>query len=444
MRSAIGLGALLGDGRSFGFAPVSASTSDGDAWFDDPASLEQGLALPFPLWGLDGPDAAGSDLSPPTGASYPPQGLAGSLVDPRTAGTQGGITLGGLLQGKLPGTDPSADAGPPADGGLPRDPLATLTPLAGLVSGDSGWRLSDPQPEAPPVDPAFSQLTGGDDPKTRLLPAQLAPPGSTSSPSPSNGQGATMPQVPLPGGGQAVIGGAGRVADPRNGETQRFIHALLDSANLEAGLTGRESTLVWGSVADALNLDKIARDSLSFAQDLRDDPLDTLRRLGPSLGGFGAVEGELPAIADAIRRIAVPILKRFRPTATPLANAAPRVRLSRAEQLKANKAAGAAFERARAAELGEQGLEWVPQITLQTKSGTVVRADFMTRHPSTGKIGCVDCKASQTAPHTPAQKVGYPEIARSGGTILGAGKPGFPGGMEIPPTTVQILRPRIE
>jgi len=57
----------------------------------------------------------------------------------------------------------------------------------------------------------------------------------------------------------------------------------------------------------------------------------------------------------------------------------------------------------------------------------------------TGEIGCIECKASPTAPLTGNQTLAFPEIGESGGTIVGAGKPGFPGGMQILPTAVQIL-----
>jgi len=32
----------------------------------------------------------------------------------------------------------------------------------------------------------------------------------------------------------------------------------------------------------------------------------------------------------------------------------------------------------------------------------------------------------------------FPEIGQTGGTIVGRGKPGFPGGTRVPPTEVQI------
>ncbi len=114
--------------------------------------------------------------------------------------------------------------------------------------------------------------------------------------------------------------------------------------------------------------------------------------------------------------------------------------LTAAEQLAENRAAGAAFEQVVGANLEQSGLDIGQQITIETQSGVRTRLDFLTKDPVTGEIGCVECKASSTAPLTPNQSLAFPEIEQTGGTIVGAGKPGFPGGSQIPPTSVQILR----
>lgn len=114
--------------------------------------------------------------------------------------------------------------------------------------------------------------------------------------------------------------------------------------------------------------------------------------------------------------------------------------LSAAEQLAVNRAAGAAFEEFVGEGLAQRGLTVGEQITVDTQSGIRTRLDFLTRDPITGEIGCVECKASASARLTPGQLRGFPEIEQSGGTIAGAGKPGFPGGTEIPPTKVQVIR----
>ncbi|PTT61014.1 pyocin, partial [Pseudomonas sp. HMWF007] len=40
------------------------------------------------------------------------------------------------------------------------------------------------------------------------------------------------------------------------------------------------------------------------------------------------------------------------------------------------------------------------------------------------------------------QKLAYPEIEESGAVVVGKGKPGFPSGTVIPPTRVEIVRPK--
>lgn len=80
------------------------------------------------------------------------------------------------------------------------------------------------------------------------------------------------------------------------------------------------------------------------------------------------------------------------------------------------------------------------EVTIKTGSGVNVRVDIMTKD-SSGNIFCVECKSSETAPLTPNQKIGYPEIENSGGVITGVGKPGFDGGTVIPPTKIDVIRP---
>jgi len=82
----------------------------------------------------------------------------------------------------------------------------------------------------------------------------------------------------------------------------------------------------------------------------------------------------------------------------------------------------------------------VQQVTVVTQSGVRTRLDIMGTDAN-GNIFCIECKASATAPLTPNQQAGFPEISQTGATVVGRGKPGFPGGTIIPPTQVQIVRP---
>ncbi|MBU1223621.1 MAG: type IV secretion protein Rhs [Gammaproteobacteria bacterium] len=109
-----------------------------------------------------------------------------------------------------------------------------------------------------------------------------------------------------------------------------------------------------------------------------------------------------------------------------------------ADVLQANKAAGDAFEQAIGTELRATHEIAVPQITIKTPSGTRTRVDYVTRDGT--QIGCVECKASATAPLTSNQASGFPEILQNGGVVVGKGKPGVPGGTVIPPGTQVIIR----
>eukprot|EP00456_Euglypha_rotunda_P078472 TRINITY_DN74_c0_g1_i12.p2 TRINITY_DN74_c0_g1~~TRINITY_DN74_c0_g1_i12.p2 ORF type:complete len:517 (-),score=63.07 TRINITY_DN74_c0_g1_i12:4228-5778(-) len=111
--------------------------------------------------------------------------------------------------------------------------------------------------------------------------------------------------------------------------------------------------------------------------------------------------------------------------------------------VRANKAAGDAWE----GELFQKQLpkiqnELQPQITLKSAgpSGKKVRIDAIGKDLETGEIRLTDGKASATAPHTPNQKIVYPELETHGGVVVGNGKPPYSGGTIIPPTKVDIIR----
>jgi hypothetical protein len=112
-----------------------------------------------------------------------------------------------------------------------------------------------------------------------------------------------------------------------------------------------------------------------------------------------------------------------------------------ADQLAVNRAAGLRFEQLTNQELRRSKLAVSPQITLQTQSGARTRVDFLGRDAKTSEILCIECKASNAARLTPFQRRAFPEIEQSGATVVGAGKPDFPGGTVIPPTRVKIFRP---
>ncbi|MDR0275685.1 MAG: hypothetical protein LBI48_10205 [Burkholderiaceae bacterium] len=107
--------------------------------------------------------------------------------------------------------------------------------------------------------------------------------------------------------------------------------------------------------------------------------------------------------------------------------------------IQANNAAGNAFEKQVVGQVQQTHSEVVQQVTLKTEGGVKTCMDIMGRDAN-GNIVYIECKASPTAPLTKNQTVAFPEIQKSGATIVGQGKPGFPGGTKIPPTTVDIIR----
>lgn len=110
-------------------------------------------------------------------------------------------------------------------------------------------------------------------------------------------------------------------------------------------------------------------------------------------------------------------------------------------QLEKNKTKGREFEDETYGDYSSTRSQTGREVTVKTSSGTRTRIDMMGREAD-GSISCVECKSSETAPLTPNQKVAFPEIEKSGAVVVGKGKPGFPGGTELPPTKVEIVRPK--
>jgi len=113
----------------------------------------------------------------------------------------------------------------------------------------------------------------------------------------------------------------------------------------------------------------------------------------------------------------------------------------RAIQLAANKLAGKAFDNQVGDRLEALGVKTADEATVQTMSGAKTRLDHLFRDPTNNAIRCIESKSSETAPLTPNQEAAFPEIESRGAIVVGAGKPGFPGGMIIPPTPVEVIRP---
>jgi RHS repeat-associated protein len=116
--------------------------------------------------------------------------------------------------------------------------------------------------------------------------------------------------------------------------------------------------------------------------------------------------------------------------------------VNKASQLAKNAKKGAQFEQKVLKKVSKTQSDVVEQITVKTKSGTRTRLDIVGKDKATGKVKLTEAKSSKKAPLTKNQKKAFPEIQKDGGTVVGKGKGNFPGGTKIPPTKVDIIRPK--
>jgi len=105
-----------------------------------------------------------------------------------------------------------------------------------------------------------------------------------------------------------------------------------------------------------------------------------------------------------------------------------------------NAIQGSAFQNAVAADTALTDRNVVQNITVRTQSGVRTQLDVVSTNPA-GNIALKEAKSSATAPLTPAQAAAHPEIAQTGATVVGKGKPPFVRGTQIPPTQAQVVRP---
>jgi RHS repeat-associated protein len=162
-----------------------------------------------------------------------------------------------------------------------------------------------------------------------------------------------------------------------------------------------------------------------------------------ALPGAGTLVQNLFGIGLATAPVTVPIAADIIEGATPGAPG-PKLpaasTLGKAEQLIVNKATGKAFEKTVVDATKATDAKVAEQLTLKTESGAKTRMDVVSTNGS-GQVRLQEAKGSATAPLTPNQTVAHPEIAQTGATVVGQGKPGYPGGTQIPPTKVEVVRP---
>lgn len=114
----------------------------------------------------------------------------------------------------------------------------------------------------------------------------------------------------------------------------------------------------------------------------------------------------------------------------------------KAETLAKNQEKGKKFEDKVGKDLEKSGNKNIQdQVTIKPNGGGTgnVRVDKVSTKK--GKTVLTEAKSSKTAPLTKNQKAGFPVIKKNGGTVVGKGKPGYPGGTQIPPTKVNVVRP---
>ncbi|WP_179854726.1 VENN motif pre-toxin domain-containing protein, partial [Gilliamella sp. wkB171] len=109
-------------------------------------------------------------------------------------------------------------------------------------------------------------------------------------------------------------------------------------------------------------------------------------------------------------------------------------------QVQQNYQQGKQYEQTKYDEFSSTQEKSAREVTLETENGTKIRLDMIGKDKN-GNITCIECKSSDKATLTPNQKVGFPDLEKNGGTIIGDGKPGFEGGTKIPPTKVEVVRP---
>jgi RHS repeat-associated protein len=112
-----------------------------------------------------------------------------------------------------------------------------------------------------------------------------------------------------------------------------------------------------------------------------------------------------------------------------------------AAQLKANAAQGAKGEQIAKVEASKTQSGVQEQVTIKTTGGRT-KLDLAGKDNATGATKLTEVKTGG-AKLNPNQVARFAEIKTSGGTVAGAGKPGFPGGTQIPPTTVDVVRPKV-
>jgi RHS repeat-associated protein len=110
-------------------------------------------------------------------------------------------------------------------------------------------------------------------------------------------------------------------------------------------------------------------------------------------------------------------------------------------QVQINNAAGKAFQDGVAARTALTDSNVVQNLKVRTSSGVDFEIDVASKN-SSGTFRGQEAKASATARLSKPQQAGHPEMARSGATVVSKNKPGYPAGSRLPPTNIEVVRPK--
>ena len=147
-------------------------------------------------------------------------------------------------------------------------------------------------------------------------------------------------------------------------------------------------------------------------------------------------KGRLPDIKD-LRRSS----RKVDDIAEEVAESGGNMKTAKKTTLEQNKKVGAEHEGKVGEKVKGEQTDVKGQVTLETESGTRTKIDFAGKKAGEPKL--TEAKGSETARLTPKQKKGFPEIEQTGATVRGKnGGDAFPPGTKIPPTKVDIVRPK--
>ena len=114
----------------------------------------------------------------------------------------------------------------------------------------------------------------------------------------------------------------------------------------------------------------------------------------------------------------------------------------KAETLAKNREKGRAFEKKMFKQFQKRTKNAVEQVTIKTNKSTKIRVDAIGIDKQTGKVVIEEYKSSHKAPLTSNQRKGFPELEKYGGVVVCKGKDIFKNGYKIPPTKVEVVRPK--